>query len=150
MVDVIEATCQDRIMSWKRRSVKAGERVRVGRRTISVPSVPSMTDPDRPTDVSVPAGDSDRQPAIDRDAVQHLDRVRAIFRPASSDNLVPGLERFIGREDIFRRVGEADMASHGTQAMMQCPPHWPSGVTWVPIRDLEILEILDDQDIRAG
>jgi hypothetical protein len=150
MVDVIEATCQDRIMSWKRRSVKAGERVRVGRRTISVPSVPSMTDPDRPTDVSVPADDSDRQPAIDRDAVQHLDRVRAIFRPTSSDNLVPGLERFIGREDIFRRVGEADMASHGTQAMMQCPPHWPSGVTWVPIRDLEILEILDDQDIRAG
>jgi hypothetical protein len=32
--------------------------------------------------------------------------------------------------------------------MMQCSPHWP--VTWVPIRDLEILEILDDQDIRAG
>ena len=117
---------------------------------ISVPSVPSMTDPDRPTQVSSPAGDSDRQPAIDRNAVQHLDRVRAIFRPTSSDNLAPGLERFIGKEDIFRRVGEADMASHGAQAMMQCPPHWPNGVTWVPIRDLEILEILDDQDIRAG
>ena len=137
-------------MSWKGRSLKAGERVRVGRRTISVPSVPSMTDPDRPTQVSAPAGDSDRQPAIDRNAVQYLDRVRAIFRPTSSDNLAPGLERFIGREDIFRHVGEADMASHGTQAMMQCPPHWPNGVTWVPIRDLEILEILDDQDIRAG
>ena len=52
---------------------------------ISVPGVPSMTDPDRPTQVSVPAGDSDRQPAIDRDAVQHLDRVRAIFRPTRSD-----------------------------------------------------------------
>jgi hypothetical protein len=33
---------------------------------------------------------------------------------------------------------------------MQCPPNWPKGVTWVPIRDLEILEILEDQDIRAG
>ena len=137
-------------MSWKERSLKAGERVRVGRHTISVPSVSSMTDPDRSTQVSGPAGDSDRQPAIDRNAVQHLDRVRAIFRPTSSDNLAPGLERFIGREEIFRHVGEADMASHGAQAMMQCPPHWPNGVTWVPIRDLEILEILDDQDIRAG
>jgi len=137
-------------MSRKGRSLKAGERVRVGRRTISVPSVPSMTDLDRPTEASAPAGDSDRQPAIDPSAVQHLDRVRAIFRPTNSDNLVPGLERFIGREDIFRHVGEADMASHGTQAMMQCPPHWPNGVSWVPIRDLEILEILDDQDIRAG
>ena len=145
-----KATCQNRLMSWKKRSLKAGERVRVGRHTISVPSVPSMTDPDRPTQVSVPAGDFDRQPAIDRDAVQHLDRVRAIFRPTSSGNLVPGLERFIGREDIFRRVGEVDTASQGTQAMMQCPPYWPTGVTWVPIGDLEILEILDDQDIRAG
>jgi hypothetical protein len=117
---------------------------------ISVPSVPSMTDPDPPTPASGPAGDSDRQPAIDRNAVQFLDPVRAIFRPTSSDNLSPGLERFIGKEDIFRHVGEADTASHGVQAMMQCPPHWPNGVTWVPIRDLEILEILDDQDIRAG
>src|SRR5262245_41373636 len=112
-------------MSWKGRSLKAGERVRVGRRTISVPGVPSVAEPDRPAEVRVPAGDSDRQAAIDRNAVQHLDRVRAIFRPKSSDNLVPGLERFIGREDIFRRVGETDMASHGTQAVMQCPPYWP-------------------------
>jgi hypothetical protein len=149
-VDVIEATCQDRAMSWKGRSLRAGERVRVGRRTISVPGVPSMTDPDQPTEESVPAGGSDRRPAIDRAAVQHLDPVRAIYRPTSSDNLVPDLERFIGREDIFRRVGEADMGADGTQAMMQCPPHWPAGVTWVPIRDLEILEILEDQDIRAG
>jgi hypothetical protein len=109
-----------------------------------------MTDPDRPPEASVPARASDRQPAIDRDAVQHLDRVRAIFRPTGSDRLVPGLERFIGREDIFRRVGETDVASQGTQAMMQCPSYWPDGVTWVPICDLEILEILDDQDIRAG
>jgi hypothetical protein len=137
-------------MNWKNRSLKAGERVRVGRRTLDVPGVPSMTDPDQPTQASVPAGDSDRPQAIDRKAVQHLDRVRAIFRPTNSDNLMPGLERFIGREDVFRRVGEADTALHGTQAMMQCPPYWPDGVTWVPICDLEILEILDDQDIRAG
>jgi hypothetical protein len=135
-------------MNRKGRSLKAGERVRVGRRTISVPGVPSMSDLDPPSEVSAPAGDSDRQPAIDPSAVQYLDPVRAIFRPTRSDNLAPGLERFIGREDIFRRVGEADTASHGTQAMMQCSPHWP--VTWVPIRDLEILEILEDQDIRAG
>lgn len=137
-------------MRRKGRPLKAGERMRAGRRMIDVPGVPSVTGSDRPTEVSVPAGDSDRQPAIDRDAVQHLDRVRAIFRPTSSDTLAPGLERFIGREDVFRRVGEADMAPHGTQAMMQCPPYWPNGVAWVPIRDLEILEILDDQDIRAG
>jgi len=137
-------------MRRKERSLKAGERVRVGRRTISVPGVPSMSDLDRPSEVSAPSGDSDRQPAIDPGAVQYLDRVRAIFRPMRRDNLAPGLERFIGREDIFRHVGEADMASHGTEAMMQCSPHWPNGVTWVPIRDLEILEILDDQDVRAG
>ena len=137
-------------MSWKQRSLMGGERVRVGRHTIRVPSVPSMTDPDRPDTVSGPASNSDPQPAIDRNAVQHLDRVRAIFRPTSSDNLAPGVERFIGKEDILRYVGEADMASHGPQGMMQCPPHWPNGVIWVPICDLEILEILDDQDIRAG
>ena len=112
-------------MSRNGRSLKAGERVRVGRRTISVPSVPSMSDLDPPSEVSAPAGDSDRQPAIDPSAVQYLDPVRAIFRPTSSDNLAPGLERFIGREDIFRHVGEADTASHGAQAMMQCSPHWP-------------------------
>ena len=97
-----------------------------------------------------PAGDSDQQPLIDRNAVQYLDRVRAIFRPTRSDTLAPGLERFIGVEDIFRHVGTADMASHEAQPMMQCPSHWPNGATWVPIRDLEVLEILDDQDVRAG
>jgi hypothetical protein len=137
-------------MSLKRRSLRPGERVRVGRHTLSVPSVPSMTDPDRPTRASVPSGSSDRQPAIDRNAVQYLDRVRAIYRPTRRDNLASGLERFIGSEDIFRHLGEANMASHGAQAMMQCPPHWPSGVPWVPLHDLEILEILEDQDIRAG
>lgn len=137
-------------MSWKGYPRKAGDHVRFGRRTISVPSVPSMTDPDRPPQASGPAGGSERQPAVDRNAVQYLDRVRAIFRPTSSNGLAPGLERFIGREDVFRHLGETDMASRGVQAMMQCPPNWPDGVTWVPIRDLEILEILDDQDIRAG
>ncbi|MGQ0583812.1 MAG: hypothetical protein ACT4O6_17895 [Reyranella sp.] len=137
-------------MSLKRRSPKAGERVRVGRHTISVPGVLSMTGPDRLPQASVAGGGSERPPAIDRKAVQHLDRVRAIFRPATSDKLAAGLERFIGEEGFFRHLGEADVASRGTQAMMQCPPHWPSGITWVPIADLEILEILDDQDIRAG
>ena len=137
-------------MSWKGHSRRAGQRVRIGRRMISTPSVPSMTEPDWPTQLSGPTGDSDPQPPIDRNAVQYLDRVRAIFRPTSSDKLAPGLERFIGREEIFRHVGEADMASHGAQPMMQCPSHWPNGVTWVPIRDLEILEILEDQDVRAG
>ena len=137
-------------MSWKGLSRKAGERVRVGRRTIRVPDVPSMTDPDGPTQPTEPVGDSHQQPPVDRNAVQYLDRVRAIFRPTRSDTLAPGLERFIGVEDIFRHVGTADMASHGAQPMMQCPSHWPSGATWVSIRDLEILEILDDQDVRAG
>ena len=142
-------------MTWKGLSRKVGERVRVGRRTISVPSVPSMTDPDGPApdgpiQPGGPAGDSDQQPLIDRNAVQYLDRVRAIFRPTRSDTLAPGLERFIGVEDIFRHVGTAEMPSHGAQPMMQCPSHWPNGATWVSIRDLEILEILDDQDVRAG
>jgi hypothetical protein len=120
------------------------------RRKGFAPSVPSMTDLDPPPQVSRPAGDSARQPLIDRNAVQYLDRVRAIFRPANSDALAPGLERFVGREDIFRHVGDVDTASHGTQPMMQCPSYWPNGATWVPICDLEILEILDDQDVRAG
>ncbi len=137
-------------MSSKRRSLRGGERVRVGRRTLSVPGVPSMTDPDRPARESVPDGGSDRPPAVDRNAVQYLDRVRAIYRPTGSDELTPGLERFIGSEDVFRHLGESDVASHRTQATMQYPPHWPRGVTSVPIRDLEILEILEDQDIRAG
>jgi hypothetical protein len=109
-----------------------------------------MTDPDRPARESVPDGGSDRPPAVDRNAVQYLDRVRAIYRPTGSDELTPGLERFIGSEDVFRHLGESDVASHRTQATMQYPPHWPRGVTSVPIRDLEILEILEDQDIRAG
>lgn len=142
-------------MRWKRPSRNAGERMRTGRRTISVPSVPSMTDldgptPDGPPQPGGPDGDSDPQPRIDRNAVQYLDRVRAIFRPTRSDSLAPGLERFIGVEDIFRHVGMADLASHEAQPMMQCPSHWPDGATWVPIRDLEILEILEDQDVRAG
>ena len=137
-------------MRWKGLSQKAGERVRVGRRAISAPSVPSMTDLDQPAQISGSAGDSDQQPLIDRSAVQYLDRVRAIFRPTRGAALEPGLEPFIGREDIFRHVGEVDTASRGAQPMMQCPPYWPNGATWVPICDLEILEILDDQDVRAG
>jgi hypothetical protein len=122
---------------------------------IGVPSVPSMTDPDGstpdgPPEVSGPARDADPQPPIDRAAVQYLDRVRAIYRPTQSDTLAPGLERFIGREEIFRHVGTADNGSDGAQPMMQCPSYWPDGARWVPIRDLEILEILDDQDVRAG
>ena len=96
------------------------------------------------------AKSADRPLLIDRKAVQYLDRVRAIFRPTRSDALVPGVERFIGREDIFRHVGIADMGPDGAQPMMQCPSYWPDGTTWVPIRDLEILEVLEDQDVRAG
>jgi hypothetical protein len=107
-----------------------------------MPGVRSMTDRDPPTRPDKPAGGTDGRPApIDRAAVQYLDRVRAIFR------LAPGLERFVGREDFFRHVG---MAPDGAQPMMQCPAHWPSTVKWVPIRDLEIVEILEDQDVRAG
>ena len=143
---------------------KVGERVRVGRRTISVPGVPSMTDqmtdPGRSTEASGSAGDSDRPPSldrtpvdrtpVDRTTVQYLDRVRAVFRPTRRDALAPGLERFVGWEDIFRHVGTADMGSAGEQPMMQCPSYWPDGARFVPIGDLEILEILEDQDVRAG
>ena len=109
-----------------------------------------MTDPDgplldKPAQPSGQAGRADRRP-IDRSAVQYLDRVRAVYRPTRRDTLAPGLERFIGREEIFRHVGTTD----GAQAMMQCPPYWPDDTRWVPIRDLEILEILEDQDVRAG
>lgn len=134
-------------MRWKGLSRKAGEGVRIGRRVISTPSVPSMTDSDQPPPASKSAGDSGRQPPIDRNAVQYLDRVRAIYRPVRRDTLAPGLERFIGREDFFRHVG---MGPDGAEPMMQCPVHWPRGVKWIPIRDLEIVEILEDQDVRAG
>lgn len=137
-------------MRWNGLSRKAGGRVQAGRRTISVPGVPSMTDPDEPAGASRPTGDAHRPASIDRKAVQYLDRVRAIFRPASSDALAPGLERFVGREDIFRHVGTADSGSDGLQPMMQCPSYWPDGTTWVRLEDLEILEILEDQDVRAG
>ena len=137
-------------MRWNGLSRRAGDRVRVGRRAISVPSVPSMTEPDGPTEASKPGDGTDRPSPIDHSAVQYLDRVRAIFRPTRSDALAPGLERFIGKEEIFRHVGTADMGPDGTQPMMQCPSYWPKGTTWVPIRDLQILEILEDQDVRAG
>lgn len=130
--------------------MKLGERVRVGRRAIRVPGVPSMTDAGRSTAASGPAGDPVQRPPIDRATVQYLDRVRAIFRPTPGDTMAPGLERFVGREDVFRHVGTADTGSDGTQPMMQCPSYWPDCVRWVPIRDLEILEILEDQDVRAG
>jgi hypothetical protein len=136
-------------MRWNGLSRKVGDRVRVGRRTIIVPGVPSMTAPDG-VGVSGPADGADRPTLIDYKAVQYLDRVRAVFRPTRSDALAPGVERFIGREDTFRHVGTADMGSYGAQPMMQCPSYWPDGTTWVPIRDLEILEILEDQDVRAG
>jgi hypothetical protein len=109
-----------------------------------------MTAADGPPEASGPAEGAERPPQIDRKAVQYLDRVRAVFRPTRRDALASGLERFIGREDIFRHVGMADMGPHGAEAMMQCPSYWPDGTTWVPIRDLEILEILEDQDVRAG
>jgi hypothetical protein len=114
-------------------------------RKIAVPGVPSMTDQDRTAAPAKPAGRSDRPPPIDRAAVQYLDRVRAIFRPVRRDALPSGLERFVGREDVFRHVGMAE-----SQPMMQCPPYWPDDTRWVPIGDLEILEILEDQDVRAG
>ena len=118
------------------------------RRKGLVPGVPSMTDRDPPRPPGGLAGGAERpRPPIDRAAVQYLDRVRAIFRPVRGDTLSPGLERFIGREDFFRHVG---MASDGSRPMMQCPAHWPSSVKWVPISDLEIVEILEDQDVRAG
>ena len=72
--------------------------------------------------------------------------MRAIFRP-TSDTLEPGLVRFVGREDLFRHVG---IGPDAAQPMMQCPVHWPGDVKWVPIGDLEVLEILEDQDVRAG
>jgi hypothetical protein len=144
----MEIPWQDQRMRWNGLSRKSGDRVRVGRRTISVPGVPSMTEPDGPTEASRPADVTDRPSLIDRNLVQYLDRVRAIFHPTGSDALAPGLERFIGREDIFRHVGTADMGSDEAQPMMQCPSYWPT--TWVPIRDLQILEILEDQDVRAG
>lgn len=131
-------------------SGKAGGRVRIGRRTIDVPGVPSMTDLDRPAEASGPVGQADQPPPIDRASVQYLDRVRALYFPTGNDMPMPALERFIGSEAVFRHIGTADTASGAAQPMMQCPSHWPSGVTWVPIRDLEILEILEDQDIRAG
>lgn len=137
-------------MRWNGISRRAGGRVKVGRRTISVPGVPSMTETDLPTEAGRPSDDVDRPPLIDRKAVQYLDRVRAVFRPTSRDALVPGLERFIGREDIFRHVGTADTECDGAQPMMQCPSYWPDGTTWVRLDDLEIIEILEDQDVRAG
>jgi hypothetical protein len=127
-------------MRWNGLFRKAG-----GRRAIGLPSVPSMTDPAATPAAKGSADDSDRRP-IDRTAVQYLDRVRAIYRPAHGAARAPGLERFIGREDLFRHIGTTD----GAQPMMECPVHWPASVKWVPIRDLEILEILEDQDVRAG
>jgi len=109
-----------------------------------------MTDPGGPVEAGKQAADSHRPPPPDRAAVQYLDRVRAVFRPLRSDSLAPGLERFIGHEDIFRHVGISESGPDGAQPMMECPVHWPGGVRWVPIRDLEILEILEDQDVRAG
>lgn len=136
-------------MSGKRPIGKPGGRVRIGRRTISLPTVPTMTDADGPAQAGEPAGDIVRPLPIERTAVQYLDRVRAVFRPIGRDKLAPGLERFIGSEDIFRHVGIVD-TSHEAQPMMQCPSHWLDGASWVSIRDLEILEILEDQDVRAG
>jgi hypothetical protein len=127
-------------MRWKGLSRKA--------RTLGVPlDGPTPDGLIQPTGL---AGDSDQPPSVDRNEVQYLDRVRAIFRPRQSDTLAPNFERFIGREDIFRHVGTAEMGSDGVQPMMQCPSSWPDGERWVPIRDLEILEILEDQDVRAG
>ena len=109
-----------------------------------------MADADGAVQASGPAVASNRPPLIDRNAVQYLDRVRAILRPTSGNALPAGVERFIGTEDIFRHVGDAGMAPHGAGPMMLCPSHWSDSAVRVPIYDLEILEILEDQDVRAG
>ena len=117
------------------------------RRPIAAPTVRSLTDGAAPAPQKS-SGEAKPSRPISRSRVQHLDPVRAIYRPASTDGLAPRLKRLVGHEDVFRRVGEVDLGAQGTQALMQCPVHWP--VRWVPIGDLEILEILEDQDIRAG
>ena len=87
----MEIRWQNQRMRWNGLSRKAGDRVRVGRRTISVPGVPSMTEPEGPTEASKPVGGTDPPSLIDRSAVQYLDRVRAIFRPMCSDAVASGL-----------------------------------------------------------
>ena len=112
----------------------------------------SVDDGPGPAHTGKPARRRCRAAAGDRPQRCPVSRPRARHLPPDGQRQppAPGLERFVGREDIFRHVGDTDMAGHGAQPMMQCPAHWPKGVTWVPIRDLEILEILDDQDVRAG
>jgi hypothetical protein len=63
-----------------------------------------------------------------------------------------GADAGLGSPQEFARFLKEEQvkSSSGAQPMTQCPLHWPNGATWVPIRDLEILEILDDQDVRAG
>lgn len=137
-------------MRGKGVSRKAGGRVRVGRRMIGLPSVPTTEVEATPPTGGAEAAAAHPQPPIERGAVQYLDRVRAVFRPKNGRTLAPGVERFIGTEDIFRHVGEGDMPGHGSGPMMQCPVHWSNDLIRVPIDDLEILEILEDQDVRAG
>ncbi|HTR83039.1 MAG TPA: hypothetical protein VMI56_01075 [Reyranella sp.] len=91
-----------------------------------------------------------QQKPVDRKEVQHLDPVRAVYRPANPAGVSPSLVPFVGREDLFRRVGEVEVPGQGRQIMMQCPLHWPVPDGWLPLSDLDVLEILEDQDIRAG
>ena len=85
---------------------------------------------------------------------QICDRVRAVFNPTRTDNLRPGMEAWIGREDIWECNGEADPdGPYAGQASFQIATNvvvqrahagvpfeeWRPPCTWIPEEDLEVI-----------
>lgn len=82
--------------------------------------------------------------------IMHLDKVRATFNPKRTDDLVPGVEQFIGREGIFQAHGDIEHGPYKGQQMMRVPEDWyqrakhthGASLCWVPEEDLEVIEVV--------
>lgn len=88
---------------------------------------------------------------------QTNDKVRAVFKPLRTDDLRPGMEAWVGHEDIWECNGMADPeGKYAGQAAFQVatsvqlerhqqgvlPQQIMPPCTWIPECDLQILEII--------
>lgn len=82
--------------------------------------------------------------------IEQYDKVRAIYDPKRTDDLVPGCEKWIGREGNYWLAGWIiEEGEYEGQWAMAIPRSWlftkndPFPAAWVPHCDLTILEWVD-------
>ena len=68
--------------------------------------------------------------------MQQFDKVTAIFSPTKVDDLVEGMDTFIGKSGEFTAAYILENGVYEGQFAMQTPICWPCA--WVPEADLKI------------